>query len=71
MRDDNVSNEEKFEEMGKIAWVMLQGKPRILTGKATHYHNTSVKPRWAGKLVRTARIGAHIFYREPVQISMQ
>ena len=66
-----IANEEKFEELGKVAWVMLQGKPRILTGKATHYHNTSVKPRWAGKLVRTARIGAHIFYREPVQISMQ
>ena len=48
---------------------MLQGKPRILTGKATHYHNTSVAPRWAKKLVRTARIGAHIFYRPALKLS--
>lgn len=64
-----IGNREAFEELGKVAWVMLQGKPRILTGKATHYHNTSVKPRWAKKLVRTARIGAHIFYRPSLKVS--
>ncbi|MEO1276409.1 MAG: cell wall hydrolase, partial [Pseudomonadota bacterium] len=40
--------------------------PRTLTGKATHYHATHVRPRWASKLVRTARIGDHIFYRPAV-----
>ncbi len=48
---------------------MLQGKPRILTGKATHYHAASVLPRWAKRLVRTARIGDHIFYRPALQLS--
>lgn len=66
---ENIANARKFEEMGKIAWVMLQGKPRILTGKATHYHNTSVAPRWANKLIRTARIGRHIFYRPTLKLS--
>lgn len=54
--------------MGKIAWVMLKGKPRILTGKATHYHTNAVNPRWASSLVRTARIGEHIFYRRGTQL---
>jgi spore germination cell wall hydrolase CwlJ-like protein len=64
-----IGDPEAFEELGKVAWVMLQGKPRILTGKATHYHNTSVMPRWAKRLVRTARIGDHIFYRQALQLS--
>lgn len=67
---EEIANKPKFEEMGKIAWVMLHGKPRILTGNATHYHATSVSPRWVSKLVRTARIGAHVFYREPVRLSL-
>ena len=66
---EHIGDRKVFEEMGKVAWVMLQGKPRILTGKATHYHNTSVLPRWAKRLVRTARIGDHIFYRQPLQLS--
>jgi spore germination cell wall hydrolase CwlJ-like protein len=66
---ERIGNRKAFEEVGKIAWVMLEGKPRILTGKATHYHATSVAPRWSKRLVRTARIGDHIFYRQPIQLS--
>lgn len=32
-------------------------------GRATHYHATSVRPRWAGRLERVATIGRHAFYR--------
>ena len=66
---EHIGDRKSFEELGKVAWVMLQGKPRILTGKATHYHNSSVLPRWAKRLVRTARIGDHIFYRQTMQLS--
>ena len=66
---EHIGDREAFEELGKVAWVMLQGKPRILTGKATHYHAASVLPRWAKRLVRTARIGDHIFYRPALQLS--
>ena len=31
-------------------------------GSATHYHATYVKPRWAGRMTRTDKIGRHIFY---------
>lgn len=68
---EEVKNAGKFDEMGKIAWVMLHGKPRILTGNATHYHTAGVQPRWARKLVRTARIGAHVFYRPKVQLTQR
>jgi spore germination cell wall hydrolase CwlJ-like protein len=35
------------------------------TGGATNYHAASVRPRWAANLVRTVRIGNHVFYRSP------
>jgi spore germination cell wall hydrolase CwlJ-like protein len=60
---EHIGDRDAFEELGQVAWVMLEGKPRILTGQATHYHSASVLPRWAKRLVRTARIGNHIFYR--------
>ena len=66
-----IKNHEAFDELGKVAWVMLEGKPRILTGKATHYHAASVDPDWANRLVQTARIGDHIFYRQPLQLSQR
>jgi spore germination cell wall hydrolase CwlJ-like protein len=31
-------------------------------GSATHYHATYVRPRWAGRMTQTDRIGRHIFY---------
>ncbi len=66
---EHIGDRDAFEELGQVAWVMLQGKPRILTGQATHYHAASVHPRWAKRLVRTTRIGNHIFYRQGLQLS--
>lgn len=66
---DAIRETKAYNQVGKVAWVMLQGKPRIVTGDATHYHTTQVRPRWAKKLVRTARIGDHIFYRYKTRVS--
>lgn len=68
-RSDGMAPGALRDLMGKIAWVMLRGKPRILTGKATHYHTDAVNPRWAARLVRTARIGDHIFYRRGTELT--
>ncbi len=68
-RAERITEPKAFEELGKLAWVMLQGKPRILTGKATYYHAVQVRPRWARAMVRTGRIGNHIFYRQPLRLS--
>jgi len=68
---NRIREKAAFERAGKVAWVMLAGRPRILTGKATHYHSTAVSPKWAKKLVQTARIGDHVFYRKPVRVSQR
>ncbi|GGL71271.1 cell wall hydrolase [Wenxinia marina] len=56
-----------WQVAGKIARAMLDGAPRTLTAGATHYHTRAVNPSWAGRLSRTAQIGAHLFYRAPVR----
>lgn len=47
-----------------VAALIKARDKRPITKWATHYHATYVKPRWASKLHKTARIGTHIFYRE-------
>lgn len=48
----------------RIAQVMTSGAPRRLTEGATHFHTTWVSPHWSEVFDRTARIGAHVFYRD-------
>lgn len=62
---DKIREKAAYERVGKVAWLMLQGAPRDLTGGATHYHTNAVRPRWARSFPRTAQIGVHSFYRQP------
>jgi spore germination cell wall hydrolase CwlJ-like protein len=62
-RSDKASDMAAYERAGKIARAMLDGRPRTLTGGATHFHAAHVRPGWAKASARTARIGAHSFYR--------
>lgn len=65
-----VMNESRARDMvGKIARIMLNGAPRLLTDGATHYHTKSVKPRWARIFPMTATIGFHNFYRQPDRVA--
>lgn len=48
-----------------VAEHALMGFAQPVTRSATHYHTTAVNPIWNQSLVRTRRIGAHIFYRFP------
>lgn len=68
-RKNKISEGKAYRKLGKLAYVMLNGAERQLTGDALYYHNTTVRPRWTRKLVKTARIGRHIFYRRPVKLS--
>lgn len=52
------------------AYVMLDVEWEKLTGDATHYHATYVRPYWARTLEKTARVGRHIFYRWPQRTAM-
>ena len=66
---ERIAEPAAYARAGKIAHLLLEGRPRMLTGAATHYHATSVKPGWARRLVRTTRIDSHIFYRYPTRLS--
>lgn len=50
----------------QLAAQILTGEVRLrnTTGDATYYHAVSVRPYWAPRLEKTARIGNHIFYRD-------
>ncbi|MEM9782702.1 MAG: cell wall hydrolase [Pseudomonadota bacterium] len=68
---ETINEHRAYDRVGKIAWLMLAGRPRSLTGQATHYHADHVSPGWAKRLQRTARIGEHLFYRRPVRITQR
>ncbi|MEM6677687.1 MAG: cell wall hydrolase [Pseudomonadota bacterium] len=70
-QDETIHEPKAWEQVGKVAWLMLQGRPRTITDKATHYHTTAVSPSWAQRLVKTARIGEHLFYRPAVTVSQR
>ncbi len=56
-------------QAAKIADLMIRGAPRGLTDGATYFHARHVNPRWSRVFEQTARIGAHVFYRNPTQIA--
>ena len=60
---EHINEPAAYERSGKVARMMLDGAPRKLSGGALFYHTTAVKPRWARKFERTARLGVHLFYR--------
>lgn len=68
-KPEEIADKSAWRKAGRIARKMLDGRPRDLTLEATHYHNTGVRPRWAKKLVPTAQIGEHVFYRLPAQVA--
>lgn len=62
-----IAEPRAWERVGKVARILVDGLPRDLTGGATHYHTKAVSPSWAQRYPRTATIGSHHFYRQPVR----
>jgi spore germination cell wall hydrolase CwlJ-like protein len=60
---DTLRDPQARDRAGRIARLMLDGAPRALTGGATYFHTTGVRPSWSRQFDRTAQIGAHFFYR--------
>ncbi|MCM2560713.1 cell wall hydrolase [Lutimaribacter sp. EGI FJ00015] len=67
-REEVIHEPSAFDRVAKVAKLMVNGAPRVLTQGATHYHTTAVNPRWARKFSRTARYGVHLFYRHPREL---
>jgi hypothetical protein len=66
-RPETIHEPAAYEKAGKIAQLILDGAPRALTDGATYFHTVWVHPPWSRRFRETAEIGAHIFYRNPVQ----
>jgi len=66
-RAETIGEPRSWERVGKVARILMDGAPRVLTGGATHYHTKAVNPSWAQRYPRTASIGSHLFYRQPVR----
>ncbi|QCO56993.1 cell wall hydrolase (plasmid) [Pseudorhodobacter turbinis] len=64
-RPDTIKEKRAYARVAKIARAMIDGAPRALTGGATHFHTTNIFPRWARVFPKTAKIGSHLFYRQP------
>lgn len=62
-RDDAVREPAPFATAREIARQVINGESRDPTDGATLFHNTTVRPYWAARTTRTAKIGNHIFYR--------
>ncbi|MHA6262632.1 cell wall hydrolase [Arenibacterium sp. CAU 1754] len=58
-----IAEPKAFERVSKVARAAIDGMVSGLTGGATHYHTTSVRPSWARVYTKTAAIGVHLFYR--------
>jgi hypothetical protein len=68
-RKETITEPDAYRRVAKIARLMLDGAPRVLTNGATHYHTKSVNPRWARVYDKTATIGYHHFYRQPQRLA--
>lgn len=55
----------KWDKAQSIAAHVIMGLNERKTGGATHYHATYVNPVWNSGLIKTRKIGTHIFYRFP------
>jgi len=61
---ESVTDKKSWAQAQEIAKKVI-GNELYLTevGNATHYHATYVKPHWAPRMVKLAKVGQHIFYR--------
>lgn len=70
-KPERIRDKAAYARAGKIARLMLEGRPRTLVGAATHFHTVDVRPVWSKRLVKVARIGRHVFYRYPTQVAQR
>lgn len=60
---ETINERGAYEMVGKVARAVMDGRAPALTGGATHYHTTAVRPKWSSVYTKTAAIGVHVFYR--------
>jgi len=66
---DKIRERGAYEQVAKVARLMIDGAPRALTAGATHFRTGAVMPSWARRFTQTAKIGAHYFHRQPMRVA--
>jgi len=64
-RADRITDKAAWEQAEALAKKSVEEQAATFleeVGSATHYHATYVRPRWAGRMKQTDKIGRHIFY---------
>jgi len=64
-RADRITDKAAWEHAEALAKKSVEEQSTTFieeVGSATHYHATYVRPRWAGRMTETDKIGRHIFY---------
>jgi spore germination cell wall hydrolase CwlJ-like protein len=61
---DKTNDSKAWRKATAIASQTLSGKnPVMKQARATHYHASNIRPRWASSLKRVQTIGRHVFYQ--------
>lgn len=60
---ERVVESNAWERARKVAGRALAGAVLRDVGSATHFHTTEVAPAWGSRMLRTAQVGLHVFYR--------
>lgn len=53
----------KLKECFEVAFNVFFGMGTDYSNGATHYYRKELSPSWARKMVKTAEIGDHVFYK--------
>ena len=64
-RSDRPVDPLAWRESRAVAWEVLSGATKDPTRGALWYHAEYVQPPWRDKMLKSRRIGQHIFYRRP------
>ena len=60
---ETIVEKKIYKRILKISSVLYKGFASVLTDGAVFYHSNEVRPSWANKLKKTAKIGRHHFYK--------
>ena len=71
IREAYRHNGQPWKDALRIAEEVYCGCTVDFIGKPTHYHALSVSPAWAAKMQRLAKMGNHIFYRDPAELKCE
>lgn len=67
--NNNLNEKEQkiYKKFLRLAYMATSGQLEDITGGADHYVNLKLaKPNWSSSYKKTARIGEHTFFQEPV-----